>query len=112
MVNVTSKSYANMIFYDDKKGKTLFTQLIRCRTRKCAKTTKDYVEHNKLIENKFDELCPDNNFDCIKKVDKKYGPKPRRLYKKLVKCGEKECSKETRSFRKYKKTLRSNRHKN
>ena len=43
----------------------------------------------------------------MKKVDKKYGPKSRRIYKKFIKCGEKECSKENKLFKNYREILKT-----
>ncbi len=108
MVNITSSSYINRMSFD-KKEKNLFTQLTRCRTRKCSKLSKDFVKENKIFENQIDKTCPNISFKCVKNVTKKHGVKSKMLYTRFIKCGKEKCSKEVNMWKKYVKTLKKNR---
>jgi hypothetical protein len=111
-MNLT-ESQINFIAFDKKESK-LLTNLAQCRTRKCSKINKEKLKERKILDKEQDKQCPQNSskafYNCS--VDIYNKSKYKTLFNKFVSCGEKKCSKERKTLKKYQKKLRKNIKKN
>lgn len=107
------KSQINFLAFDKKEGK-LLTNLSQCRTRKCSKINKEMLKERKILDKEQDKQCPQKLYKAFYNcsVDIYNKSKYKTIFDKFVSCGEKKCSKERKTLKKYQKKLEKNIKKN
>ena len=108
--DIDSNAFVNKITYD-KKENMLLKKYIHCAKRKCSKINKERSKAVKKFEDLIEKNCTNKDntwYECVKKLDKKYGPKNRSLHRKYTKCGKQKCSKENKTLKKYQKNMKIN----
>ena len=107
------KSQINFLAFDKKEGK-LLTNLSQCRTRKCSKINKEMLKERKILDKEQKKKCNQKSLKksmhCLLDIYNK--SKYKTIFDKFVSCGEKKCSKERKTLKKYQKKLQKNIEKN